>query len=514
MAGKPKRMGQIKQLIRLYSQGHGKRTIARELGISKNTVKAYIQKIVDSPLSTESLLALDEPLLEAQLFAGTPSYKEQQYLSIADDLDYYAGELKKTGVTRKVLWEEYLQKYPDGYRYTQFCHHLGQYLLKKNPSMVLQHNPGEKLFIDFAGKTMSYVDRETGELTECQIFVACLPYSDYSFAMAIPSQNTNDFIYALQCCLKGIGGVPKALVPDNLKSAVIKSSRYEPTINTVLEDLANHYGTVVAPARVRKPKDKALVENQVKVIYSRVYAKLRNTQFFDIHSLNKAIAEKIKGHNQTRMQQKDYCREEKFLSDEKHLLGPLPENDFELKYYNELKVAKNNHIRLTDGKHYYSVPYTYIGSNVKVIYTRSMVRIYANAEQIAVHKRSFKPGGYSTVKEHLCSHHRHYLDRSPGYYMEKARKKSEPLYQVMHRMFEQGQYPELLYRSCDGLLSLLAKTAEEELEQACAIALEQNYCNYSFIKNIIANKMTGPIEKTNNKPLPQHKNVRGPAAFK
>lgn len=514
MAGKPKRMGQIKQLIRLHMQGHGKKTIARELGMSKNTVKAYIRKIQDSPLSPESLLALAESVLEARLFAGSPSYKEQQYDSIANNLDYYARELKRVGVTRKILWEEYRGKHPDGYQYTQFCHHLGQYLIKKNPSMVLRHNPGEKLFIDFAGKTMPYVDRETGEIIECQMFVACLPYSDYCFAMAVHSQNTEDFIYALQCCLKDIGGVPQALVPDNLKAAVVKANKYEPTINQVFEDFANHYGTTVVPARARKPKDKALVENQVKLIYSRVYAKLRNMQFFDIHSLNKAISGKVKQHNQTRMQQKDYCRQEKFLSDEKQRLKPLPENGFEIKYYKELKVAKNNHIRLSQDKHYYSVPYSFIGTTVKVIYTRSMVRIYAKAEQIAVHRRSFKTGGYTTVKEHLCSHHQHFLDRSPDYYMKKAQKQSEPLYQIMHRMFQQGKYPELLYRSCDGLLSLLRKTEKQELDRACDIALEHDYCNYGFIKNIIENKMTEPSEETNEKSLPAHENVRGAGCFK
>jgi transposase len=514
MAGKPKRMGQIKQLIRLYQQGHGKKTIARNLCMSKNTVKTYIQKIEDHPLSLESLLALDDPILETQLFSGTPSYKERQYSNFANDLNYYAKELKKVGVTRRVLWEEYLQKHPKGYRYTQFCHHLAQYLLKKNPSMILQHNPGEKLFIDFAGKTLSYINRETGENVECQVFVACLPYSDYCFAMAVHSQKTDDFIYALQCCLKDFGGVPQALVPDNLKSAVVKASKYEPTINTVLEDFANHNGTSVVPARARKPKDKALVENQVKLIYSRVYAKLRNMQFFDIHSLNKAISQKVKEHNQTRMQQKEYCREEKFLSDEKHLLKPLPENDFEIKYYKEQKVAQNNHIRLTDDKHYYSVPYAYIGVKVKIIYTRSIVRIYANSEQIAVHSRNYKSGGYSTQKEHLCSHHQYYLDRSPEYYKEKARIKSESLYQVINRMFDQGKYPELLYRNCEGLLKLSSKTEAQRFNQACNLALEYDFCNYGFIKNIIENKMTKPTEFTNNKPLPAHENVRGAGNYK
>src|SRR5665811_1853669 len=167
MAGKPKRMGQIKQLIRLHGQGLGKKTIARQLGMSKNTVKAYLQKIETGELPAESLLSLDEPVLEGKLFAGNPSYKQDRYDGIKDELAYFAKELVKVGVTRRVLWDEYRQSNPNGYRYTQFCHHLGQYMMVKNPSMVLQHKAGKELFIDFAGKKLSYVDRETGEVIEC-----------------------------------------------------------------------------------------------------------------------------------------------------------------------------------------------------------------------------------------------------------------------------------------------------------------------------------------------------------
>ncbi|MCD6355221.1 MAG: IS21 family transposase [Prolixibacteraceae bacterium] len=507
-------MSQIKQLIRLYQQGLGKKTIARQLGMSKNTVKAYLQKIESGEFSPESLLLLDEPVLEGKLFAGSPSYKQARYDSFKDELDYYSKELQKVGVTRRVLWDEYRQSHPDGYRYTQFCYHLSQYIVNKNPSMVLQHKAGEKLFIDFAGKKLSYIDKETGEIIECQVFVACLPHSDYSFAMAVHSQGIDDFIHALTCCLNEIGGVPQALVPDNLKAAVIKANKYEPTVNRVLEDFANHYQTTVLPARVRKPKDKALVENQVKLIYSRVYAKLRNQQFFDLHSLNKAISRKVKEHNQTRMQQKEYCRQEKFLSDEKHTLKPLPATGFEIKYYKELKVAKNNHIYLSDDKHYYSVPYAYIGSRAKVIYTRSMVRIYVKGQQVAVHRRSYKAGKYSTEKEHLCSYHQQYSDRSPGYYLNRAKAKSDLLYRVVERLFSQGKYAEQLYRTCDGLLSLQRKTDKTQFDKACKIAIEYNNYSYLFIQNILKNKMTESTETENEKPLPAHKNLRGANNYK
>jgi len=509
MAGKPKPMSQIKQLLQLHQQGKGTKFIARSLGISRNTVKAYLGKVALLPLDIQSLLALDDPILEAKFHAGNPAYKDDRFEHFKANLDYFTKELGRVGVTRQLLWEEYRKDYPDGYSRSQFCYHLSQHMAARKPSMVLQHCAGEKLFIDFAGKKLSYVDPDTGEIVSCQVFAACLPYSDYSFAMAVRSQSISDFLYALGCCLQQFGGVPQVLVPDNLKSAIVKASRYEPDVNRALEDFANHYHTTVIPARARKPKDKALVENQVKLVYSRVYAKLRNQQFFDLVSLNKAIKEKVREHNQTRMQQKPYCREEKFLADEKHLLQPLPEQPFELKYYRELKVAKNNHIYLAQDKHHYSVPFTYIGQSVKVIYTRSMVRIFAKGEQIAVHVRNYKTGGYTTDKEHLCSAHQHYLDRSPDYYMNKAKLKSDELYRLMGLMFAQNRHPEQLYRSCDGLLSLQRKSDPVDFQKACLMAIEHQNYSYRFIRNILANKMTGQTVPEPEKPLPDHKNLRG-----
>ena len=509
MAGKPKPMSQIKQLIQLHQQGKSIKFIARSLGISKNTVKAYLEKISLSKIDVQALLNLEDPILDGEFHAGNPAYKDERYEHFISKLDYFAKELQRRGVSKMLLWEEYRLNYPQGYGHTQFFFHLSQQLIARKPSMVLQHNAGEKLFVDFAGDKLSYIDAQTGEVIYCQVFVACLPYSDYSFAMAVRSQCVEDFIYALGCCLRELGGVPKVLVPDNLKSAIVKANIYEPDVNRALEDFANHHKTTVIPARARKPKDKALVENQVKLIYTRVYAKLRNQQFFDLPSLNKAIHEKIRDHNQTRMQQKPYCREERFLADERHLLGPLPEQPFEMKYYRELKVAKNNHIYLTQDKHYYSVPYSYTGSQVKVIYTRSMVHIYAKGMQIALHIRDYKMGSYSTDKEHLCSHHKHYLDRSPEYYMQKAKEKTGSLYQLIQLIFEQKRHPEQLYRTCDGLFSLQRKTDADIFTKACLMAIEHKNYSYRFVQNILKNKMTAEQGTKQEQPLPNHKNIRG-----
>ena len=517
MAGKIKSMSQIKQLLLMHKEGRKIKEIARNLSISKNTVKSYLEKYLSLKCSLDDLLKLEEPLLEAKFHAGNPAYKDNtRYDSFKSKLDYFATELKKTGVTKQLIWEEYREDEASSYGYTQFCHHLTQQLIARKPSMVLPHKAGEKLYVDFAGKKMSYVNRETGELIECPVFVACLPYSDYGFAIAVRSQNVEEFLFALRSCLEFLGGVPEILVPDNLKSAIIKANNYEPDINRALEDFCNHYGTTVVPTRVSAPKDKALVENQVKMVYTRVYAKLRNTMFFSLNELNYGIMEKIICHNQTRMQQKPYCREEKFLSDEKHLLSALPTEAFEIKYYREYKVNNNNHIYLTQDKHYYSVPYKWIGQQAKVIYTRTMVRIFVKGELVSTHQRSFAPGQYTTVIEHLCSHHQHYLKRSPEYYRQKANEKSKLLYHLVDTLFKGGRPPEQNYRSCDGLFSLYRKTDTQTFNRACEIAIECGYCSYKYVLKTIENlkKMPETQIKQINKPLPSHNNIRGGEYYK
>ena len=515
MPGKTKPMSQIKQLIRLHDQGKSIKFIARSLSMSKNTVKAYVKKLTTHHLSIGDLLGLEDPELHRCLHAGNPAYKDARFAAFKDRLPYFTRELNRVGVTRHLLWQEYHQRVPDGYGYSQFCFHLSQHIKAAKPSMVLTHIPAEKLYVDFAGSLLSYIDAATGEVVTCQVFVACLPYSDYGFAMAVPSQKVPDFIYALVCCLAALGGVPKVLVPDNLKAAVIKANRYQPDINRALEDLANHYGTTVLPTRPAKPKDKALVENQVKLVYTRVYAKLREQQFFDLASLNKAIAAKMDEHNHTRMQQKPWSRTERFLAQEKSALAPLPDEDFELKYYATSKVAKNGHIYLGQDKHYYSVPYQHIGTHVKVIYTRSAVRIFGKGQRIAMHPRDVAPGRYTTTKKHLCSTHQHYLDRSPAYYLGKARTRCPRLYRLLQLMFDQDErYPEQLYKSCEGLLALHRKSDPDTFARACDIAVEHGHYSYRFIHNLLTNKMTSTAYPISTKPLPKHDNVRGKDYYK
>ena len=513
MAGIIINMSKVKQVLRLHVQGVSNRKIARDLGLYKGTVNTYVRKIKEHEYSIEELLALDEPVLESKLFAGNPAYKQDRFEEFKGMIPYWEKELKNPHVTRYLLWEEYRKSHPDGYGYSRFCFHLGQILHARKPGSILQHNPGEKLFVDFAGDTFPYIDPESGEVIQTQVFVACLPYSDYAFVMAVPSQSTDDFLYALSCCLKHLGGSPKIVVTDNLKASVIKADRYEPTLNRVMDDFANHYGFVVLPARVKKPQDKASVENEVKIIYRRVYAKLRHHTFFSLEEINRALADKTREHNQTRQQQKGYCREEKFPAEEKPLLKELPEKDFEIKYYAKLRVAQNNCIYLARDKRYYSVPYQYIGEKADVIYTRSLVRIYVRGACMATHQRVIG-FGYTTVKEHMGSGHNFYQDRSPAFYIRQAGKHSELLAELIAVIFQRAEVPEVQYKRCDGLLSLQRKTDPVIFEQVCRYALDNDILSYQSIKRVIDNKAyLHDVEEEKrqdgkNKNI-QHINIRG-----
>ncbi|WP_454060739.1 IS21 family transposase [Elizabethkingia ursingii] len=518
MAGKIIDMSKIKQLLRLHLSGYSNRKIALSLGLNKETVNRYVSRVKQDNLPIKALLGLEDPVLEYRLFGGHPAYSDHRFEHFKELLPYLEQEMRRKHVTLKLLWEEYIQDYPKGYSLTQFRFHYNQHTGARKNTTVLRDNysPGEKLYVDFAGDTMHYVDIVTGELIKAQVFIACLPMSDYGFALAVPSQRSEDFIYALSRCFESLSGVSKILVPDNLKSAVIKSDRYEPSINKTLEDFANHYGCVVIPARPGKPRDKSLVEDQVKLFYNRVSAQLRNRTFYSLDELNAAIAEKMKAHNQKRMQQRPYSREEQYLALEKPALLPLPSKPFEIKSYSELKVGINGCIYLGRDKHYYSVPYQYTGSYVKIIYTRTLVKIFFKGECIATHKRDYKAGSYTLVKEHLASHSKAYRERSPSYYITKGKQALDELGEVIEKMFSTTQVPpETFYKSCEGLLHLHRTTDPILFRTACEIALRYRSYRYAFILNLIKSKCRGvekqPIIKH---PVNDHGNIRGKEHFK
>ena len=430
MAGKTKDMSQIKQLLLLKKEGVSNRKAAEIVGINKETANNYVRKALADRLGIDGLLKLDDPVLEHRLKGGNPAYTDSRFEVFKELLPYLQEEMRRKHVTLKLLWEEYVEEHPDDhYSLTQFRFHYSQNTeaKKESPSTVLadMRTGGEKLFLDFTGDTMGYIDLETGEMVQClKAFVATLPASDYGFLLFVPSQRTEDFVYAITQCLKHLGGVPRMLVPDNLKAAVVKTDRYEPSLNRVLEDMANHYGTVAGRHAPSALRDKSNVEGNVRLVYMRVFAELRNETFYSIDELNAAATDKMRKHNQKRMQKNPYTREERFLAIDRPNLRPLPATDFEIVSYTSLKVSTNCCIYLGRDQHYYSVPYQHISKKAHVAYTRSLVKIYVDGELVATHPRDHAKGKYTIVEEHLASNSSEYRGLSAGKYIERARKAS------------------------------------------------------------------------------------------
>lgn len=515
MAGKPVNMSKVKQIIRLRGNGTSLQTISKAVKSSRNTVKKYLRLIEVKGFSFEELLEKEDYELEL-LFDDPDEKSMERYQQLESLFPYIREELKRTGVTRWVLWGEYKNRYPDGYSYSHFCEYLKQWFDKQGATMHFEHSPGDKMFIDFAGKKLQIVDKATGEIMDVEVYVSLLGYSQLTYVEAVPNQKKEQFIGATQNALKYFGGAPKVMVPDNLKSAVVKASKYEAEINESFADLANHYGTSILPARSRKPRDKALVENAVNIVYSRIYAPLRDRVFHSIEQLNGAIWELLEKHNHALFQKEPESRWEKFNAHEKQTLAPLPVEDYEIKNQKQATVMKNCHIQLSEDKHYYSVPYRYIGKKVKIIYTQNNVSVFYNSQRIAYHRRSFVKFGYSTVKEHLPSTHQFVSDWSPDKFISWAGRIDEKVKQYIITILESKTYPEQAYRSCVGILSQEKKVGKERLVKAVERAVHFNIFNYKTIERILNGKLDMmEVPDSNTKyELPFHENIRGAGDYK
>ena len=493
MANKPICMEILEQIKLLNNLGIGKKTIAKQLGISKNTVKNYLGQ----QGSPQTNLALQEEKL-SDLHAFFPYCKE---------------ELNRTGVTRQILWGEYRTKYPGGYSYTRFCEHFANWLGNQQATLHIEQQPGDKMYIDFTGDKLSIVDPDTGEIKEVEVFVSVLGYSGLTYVKACTSQKKEDFLPCITDALEYYGRTPKVLIPDNLKSAVDKANRYEPEINRDLLDLGNHYGLAIMPARSRKPRDKAWVERMVAIVYSRIFAPLRNRIFTNLIDLNEAIAELLEVHNNQSLQKRNESRWELF-EQEKPFMQPLPQERYELKEYQKAKVMKNSHVQLHKDRHYYSVPYKYIGQTSKIIYTNSHVSIYCSSQRIAYHIRNFKEHKYTTIQEHLPSTHQFVSDWNPDKFIGWAARIDPIVEAYIRKVLENKSYPEQTYRSCVGILSFEKKAGRERLIAACKRATQFGAFNYKVIEQIIHNKLDRQPLDTQQGTLPLHGNIRGPEYYK
>jgi transposase len=514
MAGKTIIMSKLKQIIRLRCDGVALQRVAKAVDISRNTVKKYLRLIEVKGLHTDHLLQMPDNELEALLADPDPGDAER-LAALSALFPYMETELQRTGVTRWILWGEYKQKHPDGFSYSRFCDHFKQYKISISGSLRFEYKPGDKLFIDFTGKKLSVIDPATGELTEVEVYVAILGYSQLTYVQAVASQRKEDFVTATENALHFFGGVPQVLIPDNLKSAVTKADKYEAEINSRFLDFANHYGTTVMPARSYKPQDKAHVEKAVNIAYSRIFAPLRNQVFYSLKSLNEAIDELLTAHNAKHFQQRPVSRRQLFEQDEKNLLGLLPADRYEVKQSKEVTVMKNGYIQLWEDKHYYSVPYRFIGRKVKVIYSGSQVSVFYNKERIAYHRRSTKQFGHSTIHEHMASTHQFVSDWNPDKFTGWAASIAPVVKDYITRILEAATYPEQAYRSCVGILSYEKKVGRLRFVSAVERATYYGAFNYTMIKKILQAGLDQVAfgDDTTISPLPNHDNIRGPQAY-
>jgi len=511
-------MVKLKEIIRLKLDKISNRKIAKLTKISRNTLVSYLGYFEKLELPLTKLTNLSEEeifsLLDKEPTVND-DFESQRFELLSKEFVSFEQDLRKPGVTREKLWTDYKLENPKGYSYAQFCHHYQQWKKNSEISLHIEHKAGDKLYVDYAGKKLRIVDKETGDIREVEVFVSILGASQLTYVEATYTQNKEDFIQSIENSFLFFNGVTKAIVPDNLKSAVTKSCKYEPEINSYFDDFAQHYNTSIYPARVRKPQDKSLVEGAVKIIYRRIYAELDKQIFFSLNDLNIAIKEKLEIHNNMKFQNRNYSRYDLYIKTEKDELLQLPVVKYELKEYRFYTVQMNSHIRITEDDHYYSVPYKYIGKKVKVAFSASTVEVYLNYKRVSFHKRVQRIG-YSTLAVHMPSKYKYFTEWNPKRFISWAEKIGEKTKIVIEAILSSKTYPEQAYKSCLGILSLAKKVGDIRLESACARANFYNNCNYRIIKNILDQKLDE--EKAEQQTLFQvsqdHQNIRGASYYK
>lgn len=519
MAFKPISMHQIRQLIGFLSKGYTISDIVRLTGTARNTVKGYKRRIETKCLSYEQILALDDDAL-AQAVQGEKGKEriqseETRLKDLQGRMEYFTEELRRRGVTMQLLWDEYREENPQGYGYTQFCEHLTRHRKVNGAVMYFTHRPGEQLLVDFAGDTLHYVDRKTGEVVSCQVLVCVLPYSNYTYVEALRSQQQEHFVKGLSNALHYYGGVPESIKTDNMRTVVTRANRYEPVFTEAMEYFGQYHDTTVMATRAGKPRDKASVENAVGVAYKRIYAPLRNEIFYSLEELNAAIRIMLDKHNAHYFKRKNYSRKMIFEAEEKGLLKPLPDQPYEIRHTTTSKVQKNYHVILGEDFHQYSVPYMLIGKRLKLIYTITTVEIYHEQKRVAFHSRNYKKYSHSTQAGHRPANHAEVV-RSKAwdadYFLSQAQRIGPGTTAYLRRVVEAQIYSEQTYNSCLGILRLGKHYGPERLEAACNRALACSKANYGIINNILKNG----LDKIKDLPegyIPRHENIRGDTTY-
>ena len=508
-------MKKVRLIIRLYTEGVSKNTISEKSGCSRNTVKKNIREFIALGMSFEELNKLSNTSLEELFKSEIPgsNVKLEMLRSYFPEMEK---ALKRKGVTREQLWEKYISEHPDGYRLSQFKEYYYRWRKQSTGVMHIEHKAGDKMYVDYAGNRLEIVDLDTGELRQVEVFVAILGASQLTYVDASLSQKKESFIQSCENSLHYFGGVPQAIVTDYLIWDFKKSDRYEPTLNEAFRDFTLHYGLSAIPAGPYKPRHKALAEGMVKIIYRVIYPVIRQKRYTNLEDLNRDILTEVDKLNNQLMRGRPYSRRMLFEEVEREALQPLPTHSFEIRHKKVATVMKNNHVSLSVDKHYYSVPYEYIGKKVKLFYNQIDVEIYYQYEKIASHKRDFRPYRYTTVSEHLASNHKYITDWTPERFIERASKIGTCTKVYLQKVLNKPQHAEQAYRSCQGILNLAKRVGNERLNNACARSDFFGEYSYYTVKTILERKLdfTDHSKDDEIKTIPLHNNIRGKRYYK
>jgi transposase len=486
------------------------REVVQSLGVSLGAVTGALDRARSAGLVWADVEKLSDDELEARLYRAqaAPSGDRPK-----PDPVWIHLERKKQGVTLELLHLEYLERHPNGYQYTAFCEVYRRWLKKRQLSMRQIHRAGEKLFVDYSGKRPSIFDPKTGEESRVELFVAVLGASNYTYAEASLSQKSTEWIASHVRALEYLGGVPHALVPDQLKSGVIDACRYEPKAQRTYEELARHYGTALLPARPGKPRDKAKAEAGVLVVQRWILARLRNERFFSLEALNDRIAELLEELNNRPMRRYGgKARRQLFEELDRPALLPLPVERFVHAVWKDAGVNIDYHVE--HDKHFYSVPYTLVHESVEVRATAMTVEILHKGQRIASHVRSYQAGGFTTAPEHRPKSHREHAEWTPSRLIAWAGKVGPNAKELVAAILEERPHPEQGYRSCLGIMRLAKQYGDDRLDAACRRALAVRARSYKHVANILKHGLDQITEEKPKEPArPPHENVRGPGYY-
>ena len=501
-------MRKVREVLRLkHALGLSERQIAVSIGVSRSTVAEYLRRAGVVGITWPVPEEMHDAELERRLF--TPPSFEPKPARGLPDWQHVHKELKRHGVTLLLLWEEYRVHYVDGYGYSRFCDLYRDWLKTVSPTMRQTHVAGEKLFVDWAGDTVPVFDAAMGMQRRAHIFVAVLGASNYTYVEARWSEALPDWVGAHVNALAAIGGVPGAIVCDNLKAGVTATCRYEPGINRTYQDLATHYGTVILPTRPRKPRDKAKVEVAVLIVERYILARLRKMRFFSLAELNTAIQQILPDLNARIMRKVGVSRSELLETIERPKLKALPSEPYPYAEWKKCRVAPDYHVEVDH--HYYSVPSRLIREQVEARITDTTIEIFHKGSRVASHARSYLHSRHTTVREHMPSAHRRYAEWTPSRMMREARKIGPATIALVEAIMKAKPHPEQGFRACLGILRLARSYGSARLEAACRRGNDIGATTYASIASILKNGLDKAYarEPTPETPPIRHGNIRG-----